>query len=122
MNSLTLFSRICSRMRGFTGLTRDTKGPFRWTRPVDHPACACAVISSATLYDVPPGNRKSDTIRTSTCRLADSSWDATGSMSAETSGQMACVSASCAGFEHQISRPGRRGTSIWESPSPGHPD
>lgn len=88
-----------SPMRGFTGLTREISGPFRWTRPVVHPTFACAAISSATLCDVLPGHRRSDTIEISTCRLADSSWDPIGSMSAETSGRMACFSGSLAALE-----------------------
>jgi hypothetical protein len=39
------------------------------------------MISSATLCEVPPGNRRSDTSNTSTCRRADDALDLIGSMS-----------------------------------------
>ena len=56
-------------MSAFTGLTRDTNGPFMCTKPVDQPTCAWAAISSATLCEVPPGKRRSDSINTSTSAM-----------------------------------------------------
>lgn len=72
--------RTCSRMRGLTGLSQDKSGPFMCTKPVDQPASAWAAISSARLCEVPPGNRRSDNIRTSTCCWPDGVKDLIGSM------------------------------------------
>ena len=44
------------------------QGPFMCTKAVDQPTCAWAAISSATLCEVPPGKRRSDSINTSTWR------------------------------------------------------